>query len=350
MSINLKHRIKLAGRVLIKGESFSQTSSDIPAISLEEVNEVKTFFPLDKYFIFGHARSGTTLLTRLVRLHPKVHCNYQAHFFTRAPLLEALVANEEVRKWLDRRSNRWNRGRDLSPIILRTVSDFIMERDAQRAGKSSLDCVVGDKSPNSLLCGESVYLMTKTYPEARLIFIVRDGRDAILSHRFQAFIDRAQYLSKKDQRIRQEFIKNPSWFNSGQLSLFSEEGLHQSAFGWVKNLIETNNMANDLLGNRYYHLRFEDLLSNPLDEMTKVWAFLGVDPTIKVLKEDIRDELQQNPDADWQHEKAAYIAVSLNKGEYGNWRDYFTERDRQIFKEVAGKTLVEWGYEENLQW
>jgi hypothetical protein len=30
-------------------------------------------------------------LMRLVRLHPEVHCNYQAHFFTRQPLLKSLV-------------------------------------------------------------------------------------------------------------------------------------------------------------------------------------------------------------------------------------------------------------------
>ena len=54
-----------------------------------EVAEARTFFPLEKFFIFGHARSGTTMLTRLIRLHPEVHCNYQAHFFTRPPLLES---------------------------------------------------------------------------------------------------------------------------------------------------------------------------------------------------------------------------------------------------------------------
>jgi len=76
-------RIKSAARILLKGEPKKKSRNAIPAITREEVDEVKQFFPREKFFILGHARSGTTLLMRLSRLHPDVHCNYQAHFFTR---------------------------------------------------------------------------------------------------------------------------------------------------------------------------------------------------------------------------------------------------------------------------
>ena len=79
----LIQRINLAAQVLVNGRLATAEEFDIPEINPEEVAEAKTFFPMEKFFIFGHARSGTTLLTRLIRLHPKVHCNYQAHFFTR---------------------------------------------------------------------------------------------------------------------------------------------------------------------------------------------------------------------------------------------------------------------------
>jgi len=154
--MNLIKRFKLAARILTKGAEPEKARRElIPPISLEEVAEARQFFPMGKFFIFGHARSGTTLLTRLVRVHPDVHCNYQAHFFTRPPLLNSLVSDPDVGAWLARRSNRWNRGRDLSPVVLRAVSDFIMERDARLAGKN----IVGDKSPNSLLDGRAVQLL-----------------------------------------------------------------------------------------------------------------------------------------------------------------------------------------------
>lgn len=350
MPENIQTRIKLVVHLLTKGERPIRYLRAVPAITPEEVAEAKDFFPLDKFFIFGHARSGTTLLTRLVRVHPKVHCNYQGHFFTRAPLLESLVAGEDIGSWLGRRSNRWNRGRDLSPLVLRAAADFIMERDARLAGKSAPGCVVGDKSPNSLLDGEAVRNMVKVYPEGRLVFIIRDGRDASLSHRFQAFIDRQQHLSVEEQEIRRSFSQDPTPFLAGQRSIFTEKGLRNEARGWSHNVLDTDQVARQLLGERYLHLRYEDLLANPWEQMARLWSFLGVDVSLPGLKEALQSELQQNPDADWQQEKASEIASVLVKGKRGTWRELFTPKDREIFKQSAGETLITWGYERDLSW
>src|SRR5512147_1991986 len=162
--MDLYSRLKSAVRILIKGEPKNKTRNPIPAITAEEVAEVKQFFPREKFFIFGHARSGTTLLLRLARLHPEVHGNYQAHFFTRKPLLKSLVDSPEAEEWLTRKSNRWNQGRDLSPLVLRAAADFIMEREATRAGKR----IVGDKSPSSTIHGQAVRDLHALYPDAQL--------------------------------------------------------------------------------------------------------------------------------------------------------------------------------------
>ncbi len=66
-------RFKSAARVLLKGDPKKKKRNPIPAITPKQVAEIKQFFPREKFFIFGHARSGTTLLMRLVRLHPEVH-------------------------------------------------------------------------------------------------------------------------------------------------------------------------------------------------------------------------------------------------------------------------------------
>ena len=95
-------RAAAAARILLRGEPVSRKRGEIPPITPEEIDEIRQFFPRRKFFIFGHARSGTTLLMRLVRLHPQVHCNYQAHFFTRKPLLKSLVNNPEAQEWLAR--------------------------------------------------------------------------------------------------------------------------------------------------------------------------------------------------------------------------------------------------------
>jgi hypothetical protein len=338
-------RLKLAASALRSGDTQPVKFRDVPGITLEEVAEARAFFPLDKFFIYGHARSGTTLLTRLVRVHPKVHCNYQGHFFTRSPLLEALVSDAAVGAWLSRRSNRWNQGSDLSPLVLRAAADFIMERDARRVGKSTPGCVVGDKSPNSLLDGAAVGQMVKVYPDGRLIFIVRDGRDAAVSHRFQAFIDRPQHLTAEDLRIRERFTHDPQPFLTGEQSIFTEKGLRQAAEGWQRNVVDTDQAARHLLGERYLSLRYEELLRLPLEQMRRIWSFLCVDANLTGLDEALDAELKENPDADWQQHKAAEIAAALTKGQRGTWRELFTSRDRQIFLEIAGKALTAWGYE-----
>jgi hypothetical protein len=342
MVTRLIRRIDRSAQVLLTGKLHEGKRREIPPINLEEVIEAKQFFPMEKFFIFGHARSGTTLLTRLIRLHPEVHCNYQAHFFSRPPLLEGLVADVEIGKWFTRSSNRWNRQRDLSPVVLRTVSDFILERDARREGAN----IVGDKSPNSLLNGQAVHKLFNIYPDARLIFLVRDGRDAALSHRIQSFVDNPDRLSKDDKEILKSFIKDSEPYVSGKRSLFTRKGITQAANGWVENVVETDKYGRKLYGDRYHSLRFEDLLALPQKEMASVWSFLGVDTDIPELRDRVTDELIHNPDADWQLEKAGQIAQSLNKGKHGSWRDMFTQKDIQIFSQIAGDTLNDWGYED----
>lgn len=347
MPVSLSKRLSLVRRALFDGALPSgAVRRQIPPITEEEIAEVKTFFPLDKFFVFGHARSGTTLLARLLRLHPEVHCNYQAHFFTRPPLLQSMVADEEVGAWLSRRSNRWNRGRDLSPVVLRVVADFIMEREARLLGKR----IVGDKSPNSLMHGESVRLMHRLYPDARLIFIVRDGRDAAVSHRFQSFIDSPQHLRADDLQIRRDFAHNPEPFLNGERSIFTRHGIRQAAESWVENVTETKRVGRELYGERFITLRFEDMVANPWEQISRLWNFLGADLSLPGLEAQVQAEMAQNPDADWQQQKAGELVHPLQKGKRGSWRELFTGRDREIFKRIAGDTLIAWGYETDLDW
>ena len=339
-------RLKFAARFLIKGDIKKNKRNPIPAITLEEVAEIKQFFPREKFFIFGHARSGTTLLLRLVRLHPEVHGNYQAHFFTRQPLLNSLVNTPEAEEWLTRKSNRWNQGRDLSPLVLRSTADFIMERDAAREGKM----IVGDKSPSSTIHGQAVRDMHAVYPDGKLVYIVRDGRDVLVSERFRNFVEESKFLSAEDRRIIADIQKDQTPFTNGTRSIFTETFIRRVAGGWIKNLQETEDEGRRLFRDGYFGMRYEDLLSVSFDEMSKLWTFLGVKAVDASLGEKIKAEMSSNPDEEWQAKRNEGIASFLPKGQAGNWRRLFTERDKSIFKEVAGDMLVKWKYEKDLDW
>jgi len=339
-------RLKSAARILLRGESKNIKRHPIPAITLDELAEIKQFFPRDKFFILGHARSGTTLLMRLVRQHPNVHCNYQAHFFTRKPLLKSLVDSAEIEEWLTRKSNRWNHGRDLSPLVLRASADFIMERDAVSEGKM----IVGDKSPSSVIHGQVVRDMHSLYPDAKIVSIVRDGRDVLVSERFRNFVEESKFLTSEDRRIIEELRKGHTTFIYGTSSIFTDTFIRNIASRWVKDLSESDAEAQQLYGKNYHSLRYEDLLENPFDEMKKLWKFLGVKKISNALEKTIKTEMSSNPDEEWQAERNESIAFFLPKGQAGNWKRLFTEKDKFVFKEVAGEMLVKWGYEKDLSW
>ena len=339
-------RFKSAARILLRGESQKRKRTQIPAITPEEVAEIKQFFPREKFFIFGHARSGTTLLMRLARLHPEVHCNYQAHFFTRRPLLKSLVDSPEAEEWFKRKSNRWNQGRDLSPLVLRAAADFIMEREAAKEGK----IIVGDKSPSSTIHGQAVRDMHAVYPDAKLIYIVRDGRDVLVSERFRNLVEESKFLKQEDKHIIQELRKDQSQFTNGTRSIFTDTFIQRVAKGWVENLREMEDEGKRLYSENYFSLCYEDLLARPFDEMTKLWNFLSVKKTDASLEERIKTEITSNPDEEWQTKRNEDIASFLPKGQAGNWKRLFTEKDKSLFKEVAGGMLIKWGYEQDNNW
>ena len=343
--MELVTRVKKAARILLKGDPRGTTRNQIPAITPEEVAEVKQFFPREKFFILGHARSGTTLLMRLTRLHPEVYCNYQAHFFTRRPLLKSLVDTPEAEEWLARKSNRWNHGRDLSPLVLRAAADIIMERDAAREGAR----IVGDKSPSSVIHGQVVRDLHAVYPDAKIVYIVRDGRDVIISERIRNFVEESKFLRNKDKRIIADLRSDPAPFNDGRRSIFTETFIRRTAGDWVHDLQETEDESRRLFGEAFYGLRYEDLLEHPFDEMKKVWEFLGVKAR-KSLEKTILEEMSSNPDEEWQSRRNEDIASFLPKGQVGNWTRLFSEGDKAVFKEVAGEMLVRWKYEKDFNW
>jgi hypothetical protein len=338
-------RIKKSARILLKGEAQARKRAAIPAISPEEVAEARQFFAREKFFISGYARSGTTLLARLTRLHPEVHCNWQAHFFTREPFLKSLVNTPEAAEWLTRKSNRWNHGRDLSPLLLRAAADFLLERDAAREGKR----IVGDKSPSSLNHGQAVRDMAAVYPDAAFVYIVRDGRDVLISDRFRNFVEDSKFLTGEDRRIIAALKEDQTPFTDGRRSIFSEAFVRRAASNWVTNLTETDAEGKRLYGERYFTLRYEDLLGSPYAEMSKLWQFLGasMQPGLEAA---VMTELASNPDEEWQAKRNDSIASFLPKGKAGNWHSMFTKQDQKLFKEIAGGMLVKWGYEEDLNW
>jgi hypothetical protein len=187
------------------------------------------------------------------------------------------------------------------------------------------------------------------YPDAKLIYIVRDGRDVLISERFRNFVEDSKFLTAEDRRIIESLKRDQTPFTDGTRSIFTDTFIRQIAQRWADDLNEIDSEAKRLYPGAYFSLRYEDLLTQPFAEMEKLWAFLDVevDPALEMA---IQAEMGHNLDEEWQARRNESIASFLPKGKSGNWQRLFTAHDRQVFKEIAGDVLVKWGYEKDGGW
>lgn len=340
---------KLADRLLPVLWSLIHRLSDsrpieLPLLSQEALTEIKRFYPMEKFFVFGYARSGTSLLARLIRTHPEVHCEWTGHFFTHAPTMIDILRDPRFSRKLSDPNFRWNAGEDARTVALRVLIDFFLERMAKMSGKR----IVGDKSPNTFVHGQAVEYMHAIYPDGKLIYIMRDGRDAVLSQRLRHFIEFPQRLGRVDRKIRDDYLQDPEPFLRHERSIFSAGEIRRRAEMWDQNVVETVEIGQTLLGEQFTTIRFEDLLENPYQQVSRIWEFLGAHP--QDLENEIQEELDHNPVSDWQEGKTKTQMKRPAYGRTGNWRELFTAKDCEAFKAVAGDSLVRFGYEPDLDW
>jgi hypothetical protein len=251
-----------------------------------------------------------------------------------------ILATEELNNWLSRRSNRWTYDQGLLSPIVRIVCDYIMEREANRTGKR----IVGDKSPDSSL-DVAIPHLNCIYPDAHVIHIIRDGRDAVLSRRIQLFIDAPGVLDDADLEIRDAFLADREPFLRLERSLFTRRWLENAATRWAGNVRNTHEKGQDLYNDRYFWLRYEDLIGDPSAWLEKVWNFLGAEPATSELTSVIRKTMTENPAVAWQEKQAPEMVKDLKRGIAGGWQEMFTYDDRQLFERIAGEELASWGYE-----
>jgi hypothetical protein len=320
-----------------------QKPIELSRLSQRDLEDIKRFYPMEKFFVFGHSRSGTSLLARLIRTHPEVHCDWTGHFFTHRPTFVDILQETRFAQKLSDVNFRWNEGSDARTIALRALIDFFLEKNAMKVGKH----IVGDKSPNTRANGQAVRYMQAIYPDGKLIYIVRDGRDAIVSQRMRLFIEFPERLSGEDRRIRERYLKDPDHYFDQQHSVFSRKEIRRRSAIWEQNVRETVLVGEQLLGDQFLTLRFEDLLRHPYQEISRVWEFLGADPS--GLEREVEDEMNINPVPKWQKSLSEGQARSTSQGRKGTWQQLFSLDDRLVFENVAGKQLLKWGYETDLE-
>ncbi|MBT3314164.1 MAG: hypothetical protein HN390_06080 [Anaerolineae bacterium] len=166
-------------------------------------------------------------------------------------------------------------------------------------------------------------------------FIFRDPRDVVVSHVFYI----AEMLP--DHHHHRYYAEELHSF---------EERLTVSILGLPDVDVEFPNIAErfalytDWLDRpEVLPLQFEDFIHNRRETLGKVFDHLSERiPNLPIDREKAIDILEEsiNPKK----------SPTFRSGKTGEWKKYFTDEHKRVFKEVAGDLLIRLGYEENLDW
>jgi hypothetical protein len=335
-------------QIAIKDAEIGALRRELARARGEETSPAST----PAFFVVGYQKSGTTWLMRILDSHPEILCKGEGRFFgagwrqesikridARRPpssLYNALLDAEYLRHWIER--SVWSRHGDADEHltnITRMTIDYFLIGELSNTGKR----MVGDKSP--LLTAGIIEEISGIYPEARVIHIIRDGRDAAVS---------AVHHSRNFGKARKENAGAPvnSHRRSGE-SMFAGGSLEKMAAEWGERVGGTVGDGPALLGSNYIEVRYEDLLERPEDEVRRLLEFLGVEASEEIVKRCVdsasfeklsrgRERGQEDPSS------------FFRKGVAGDWKNVFTEEDRKVFKEEAGNLLIRLGYERDGAW
>ena len=351
---------RLKQRLEEKGRELERLRAQQARSAAREVGSSLETSPV--FFVVGRAKSGTSWVMKILDSHPEILCKGEGRFFGRdfyqegfeegkiqpSSLYRALLEAGYLEAWIER--SVWTRGDDveehLTNLTYLATGYFLAQRLA-RSGKK----IVGDKTP--LLTDTVVEEIGTIYPEARVIHVIRDGRDAAISlvhHRWNHARDEGGIYELKPEELakRAAYREDPDRLIKTE-GIFPEGTLGNLAADWRHRTGKTMRDGRSLLGANYTEVRYEELLENPEEEVRRLLGFLRADAGEEVVKECV--EAASFGRLSGGRERGEEDSASFyRKGVAGDWRNVLTERDRRDFKEAAGEFLIELGYEKDLDW
>jgi Sulfotransferase family len=274
-------------------------------------------------FIVGCARSGTTLLRRMLDAHPDIAITRETHWIAKwferqqgvtpdgyvtDDLLPTLVNYEKfARMGIDEAELR-ALIRSESPLTYARFVSFVFDLYGRDQGKN----LVGDKTPSYVL---RIPMLHALWPTARFVHLIRDGRDVALS-----------MLAWERTRLLSRF------------STWKEHPLVTAALVWASR-VRLGIEAGRELGPKLYHeVRYESLVARPAEESARLCDFLGVPCEDAMLR---FHEGRERHDSGLSAKKAwRPITAGLR-----DWRSEMASEGIGRFEAAAGDVLGELGYE-----
>ena len=164
-------------------------------------------------------------------------------------------------------------------------------------------------------------------------FIFRDPRDVVVSHVFYVtemearHIHHAYYQSLRDfeTRLNVSILGRPD----AGVEFPDIAARFAPYLGWLEH-------------DEVLSIHFEDLINDRAAALTRIMDHLLARAPLPSPRSLVLDSLESsiNPTK----------SPTFRSGKTGEWRKYFTDEHKRIFKNVAGGLLVKLGYEKNNDW
>jgi glycosyltransferase involved in cell wall biosynthesis len=326
---------------------------------LEYPQDAATSFKRTTFFVVGEMKSGTSWVMWMLDSHPEIFCSGEGCFFGRDQMMEdipvilgptpslrnGLQSSEGLRIWRSFMWNYWAKQGDVEEDLrnlTKLAVDYYMLQGSARSGKR----IVGDKSP---LHTDHVDEIFELYPQAKVVHVVRDGRDVAVSlmHHFWNLskdIHEGGIYDLKPEELakRDAFREDPEAFLDSGESLFVEERLRQMATRWNRRTSKAAREGAELFGDNFLQLRYEDLLLTPEQSIQPVFELLGAKTDEDVVSRCVQKNSFER--ATGRPRGAEESESFFRKGVAGDWRTSFTNSDRDLYEQIAGQTLLEMGY------
>lgn len=250
----------------------------------------------------GHPRSGTTLVEQILDFHDQIISVEESDNFSWSAFTPAMKLSMK-KSWL------FESLKNLKHSAIANARDRYIQAMARYAGESLRGRVLIDKNPSLTALIPS---MLRFLPEMKVVVMLRDPRDVVLSCFMQPF--------------------NPlNEITSSYLSLKDTASEYADVMGVYLAL-------RDILGDAIHELRYEDLVSEPERNAQGLFSFLNVDWKADVMNfhERSKGKVVRSPTADavtegihnralerWRHYKEYFepalevLEPSLEALEYG---------------------------------